>query len=307
MSRPTFRPFRPDDLDRVSGIESRIAGHSRKGFLETRLSLAASDPDDFVSCVAVDGETPVGYGFARLAADGERPDERVAILDILGVDPDLQGTGIGKALIAELENRLTDREVRTLRTEVDWTNPEMVRFFSAVGFLVAPGRIYERRTERMEEESRDDRTRPRGGLRVRSLAGEDLPAVVRIDGKFTRRDRTVFYGGKFREMLLESGIRASLAVEEDGFVVGFVMARVDFGEFGTVERSAVIDTLGIHPAYGRTGIGRGLLFQLLHNLCSLQVDSVRAEVPEGNLSLQRFLAANGFTPSQRLPLSKAIG
>jgi len=307
MSRIAFRPFLPRDLERVSGIESRIAGRSRKGVLETRLSLSESAPEDYLSCVAVDGDTPVGYVFARLAGGEDESAGRVAILDILGVDPDLQGTGIGKALISELEKRLRERGIRALNTEADWTNPGMVRFFSSVGFLVSPGRIYERRTERMVEEARDDRTRSRGGMRIRSLSKEDLPPVVRIDGKFTRRDRTAFYAGKFREMLLESGIRASLAVEEDGFVIGFVMARVDFGEFGRVERSAVIDTLGIHPAYGRSGIGRALLLQLLHNLSSLQVESVRATVPEGNIALQQFLAACGFAPSQRLALAKTIG
>ncbi|GAB4373384.1 MAG: hypothetical protein Kow00128_22900 [Deltaproteobacteria bacterium] len=301
-----FRTFLPGDLDRVAGIESRIAGQSRKPFLERRLSLAASAPEDFLSCVATDGESPAGYLFARLAEDEEIPGRRIAILDVLGVDPEFQGTGIGKALIAELEKELGGRGIRTLRTEVDWANSGMVRFFSAVGFLVAPGRIYERRTERIGEESRDDRTHSRGGLRIRSLVEEDLPAVVRIDRKHTGRDRTAFYAGRFREMRLGSGIRASLAVEEDRFVVGFVMARVDFGEFGKVDRSAVIDTLGVHPAYGRSGIGRGLLSHLLHNLSTLQVESVRARVPEGHFALQRFLSGNGFSPSQRLLLCKTV-
>ena len=302
-----FRPFLPGDLDRVSGIESRIAGRSRRGFLEKRLALSASSPEGFLSCVAVDGGTPVGYAFARLAGSDTPAEDRIAVLDILGVDPAFQGTGIGRALIAGIEEQLRGRGFRTLRTEVVWTNPEMIRFFSSVGFLLAPGRIYERGTRRMDEEARDDRTHSRGGVRIRSLTKEDLPAVVRIDGKFTHRDRTAWYTAKFREMLLESGIRVSLAVEEDGFLIGFVMAAVDFGEFGKVEKSAVIDTIGIHPAYGRSGVGSALLSQLLHNLSTLQVESVLVEVPEGNFPLQRFLAVNGFTPSQRLALAKKIG
>jgi len=307
MSRLTLRPFLPGDLDRVSGIESRIVGHSRKGLLEKRLALSASSPERFLSCVAEEGGIPVGYGFARLAGNEPGVEDRIAVLDILGVDPAFQGKGIGKALIAGIEEKLRAREFRTLRTEVVWTNHEMVRFFSSMGFLVAPCRIYERGTRRMDEEARDDRTHPRGGVRIRSLTEKDLPAVVRIDGKFTRRDRTAWYTAKIREMLLESGIRVSLAVEEDGFVIGFVMARVDFGEFGKVEKSSVIDTIGIHPSYGGSGVGRALLSQLLHNLSTLQVESVLVEVPEGNFPLQRFLAANGFAPSQRLALTKSVG
>lgn len=307
MQNLTFRPFLPDDLDRISWIESRITGRPRKGFLEKRLALSASSPESVLSCVAADGETPVGYGFVRLRESDIDGEGRVAALDILGVDPSFQGTGIGKAVLAGIEKELRSRGFGILRTEVVWTNHEMVRFFSSVGFLVAPCRIYERGTSRMDDAAQDDRTHPRGGVRIRSLTKEDLPAVVRIDGKFTHRDRTAYYTAKLREMLQEPGIRLSLAVEEDGFVIGFVMARVDFGEFGKVETSAVIDTIGVHPAYGRSGIGRALLSQLLHNLSSLQVESVLVEVPEGNFGLQRFLLNRGFVPSQRLALTKAIG
>lgn len=307
MSHLTLRPFFPDDLDRVSGIESRIAGRSRRGFLEKRLALSASSPESVLSCVAADGEAPVGYAFARLAGGDAGTEDRIAVLDILGVDPALQGTGIGKTLLAGIEEQLRSRGFGTLRTEVVWTNHEMVRFFSSVGFRVAPSRIYERGTQRMDAEAQDDRTHPRGGVRIRSLTKEDLPAVVRIDGKYTRRDRTAWYTAKIREMLLESGIRVSLAVEEERFLIGFLMARVDFGEFGKVEKSAVVDTIGVHPAYGGSGIGRALLSQLLHNLSTLQVESVLVEVPEGNFALQRFLAANGFVPSQRLALTKSTG
>ncbi len=122
MSRLAMRTFLPGDLDRVSGIESRIAGHSRRGFLEKRHALSASSPEGFLSCVAVDGGTPVGYAFARLAGSDTPTEDRIAVLDILGVDPAFQGTGIGRALIAGIEEQLRGRGFRTLRTEVVWTN-----------------------------------------------------------------------------------------------------------------------------------------------------------------------------------------
>src|SRR3972149_196393 len=87
-------------------------------------------------------------------------------------------------------------------------------------------------------------TLARDRLPVRSLREEDLAAVVRIDRKLTGFDRSAYYAAKFREVLVESGIRVSLVAEEDGIVNGFIMARVDFGEFGQVETSAVIDTIG---------------------------------------------------------------
>lgn len=84
------------------------------------------------------------------------------------------------------------------------------------------------------------------------------------------------------------------------------MARVDFGEFGQVETSAVIDTIGVHPAFGGSGIGHALLSQLLLNLSTLQVEAVLVQLSQENFTLQRFLHARGFVQSQRLVLTREI-
>ena len=50
------------------------------------------------------------------------------------------------------------------------------------------------------------------------------------------------------------------------------MARVDLGEFGRVETTAVIDTIGVDPDYQNKGVGRALVSQLLTNLGTLRVE-----------------------------------
>jgi ribosomal protein S18 acetylase RimI-like enzyme len=307
MASPTLRPLRPDDLDRVSGIESRIAGHPRRGFLEKRFAAAASTPDGFITCAALEGE--------------------VAELDVIGVDPDAQGRKIGSAVLSDIERQMIRTGLAALRTQIDWTDHGMSRFFCSAGFRLASSRIIERDTSPLREDvaeatpvAMDGKRRVHSGaggndyerlardrVLVRSLKEEDLAAVVRIDGKLTGRDRSAYYRAKFNEMLIESGIRVSLVSEKDGIVAGFVMARVDFGEYGKIDKAAVIDTVGVHPAYGRSGIGHALLSQLLLNLSSLQVEYARVQVSHEDFSLQRFLHARGFVPSQRLVLCKTIG
>ena len=79
------RPLRADDLDAVSGIESRIVGRPRKGFLEKRFAAAAAAPDGFIACAAlVDGKL-AGYAFARLQEGEFGTREAVAVLDVVGV------------------------------------------------------------------------------------------------------------------------------------------------------------------------------------------------------------------------------
>lgn len=143
----------------------------------------------------------------------------------------------------------------------------------------------------------------RDKVMIRSLAWDDLDPVVRIDQKITGLDRRTFYQRKFQEVLFESGVRLSLVAEIDGMVAGFMMARVDFGEFGRTASEAVIDTLGVSKAFRSQQVGHALLSQLLANLASLQVETVRSEVEWNNFGLLGFLASCGFMPSQRLALS----
>jgi ribosomal protein S18 acetylase RimI-like enzyme len=148
-------------------------------------------------------------------------------------------------------------------------------------------------------------TRSRDRDPVRSLAAEDLAAVVRIDRKITGRDRTAYFERKVAEVLGESGIRVSLVAEVDGWPAGYVMARVDYGEFGRVEPAAVIDAIGVDPGYGHRGIGRALMSQLIANLTTLRVEHIRTEVGWDDFELIGFLRACGFKPSQRLAFSRA--
>ncbi len=324
MADLQLRSLHRDDLDRVSGIEGRITGHSRKGFLEKRFAAAAESPDGFIACAAVRDGKLAGYAIAGIKEGEFGSLEPVAVLDVIGIDPDVQGTGIGKELLAELERRMKARGIGTLRTLVDWGTPAMIRFFSSTGFLLAPAQVLERDTSPLREEIREigsagtdarSRTRPGGDyyetlsrdrVPVRSLKEDDLAAAVRIDRKLTGRDRSAYYGAKLREMLTESGIRVSLVAEADGLVVGFVTARVDFGEFGKVDKAAVLDTIGVHPGFAGSGVGHALLSQLFLNLATLQVETVSTQVSPENSNLQRFLYRCGFHPSQRLVLSKTI-
>ena len=143
----------------------------------------------------------------------------------------------------------------------------------------------------------------RDRVQVRSLLAADLAEVVRIDHSLTGRDRSEYHAAKFQELLTESGIRVSLVSEDNGVLTGYIMARVDFGEFGKVDKAAVIDTIGVHPAFKGSGIGHALLSQLLLNLSSLQVESVLTQLSPEDFHLQRFLHACGFQQSQRLALT----
>lgn len=147
----------------------------------------------------------------------------------------------------------------------------------------------------------------RDRIPVRSMREDDLPRLIAIDRHVTGRDRTPYYTRKVAEVFQESGVRVSLVAELDNHPVGFVMARVDFGEFGTTEPEAVMDTVGVHPDYAHKGVGIALMSQLMANLSTLRVDRVRTQLDWNDFRLLAFLNRCGFRPSQRLAFVRAVG
>src|SRR6185295_16571334 len=103
------------------------------------------------------------------------------------------------------------------------------------------------------------------------------------------RDRSRYLEQKFAEATRDTDVRVSLVVERDGVPVGFIMGRVDFGEFGQVEPTAVMDTIGVDPDCQNQGIGRALLSQLLVNLTTLRIERVCTEIDWHDRVLTAFL------------------
>ncbi len=142
---------------------------------------------------------------------------------------------------------------------------------------------------------------------VRSMTADDLPAIMAIDRAITGEDRGAYLKHHVREALELSGIRVSLVAEQaNGEPIGFMMARVDFGEFGRTEPEAVIDIIGVAPRHAHLGVGTALMSQLLANLGSLRVERVRTGVRWNDTALLHFMERCGFKPSQRLALRKRL-
>jgi ribosomal protein S18 acetylase RimI-like enzyme len=141
---------------------------------------------------------------------------------------------------------------------------------------------------------------------VRAMRPEDLPPIVRIDREITGRDRRDYIEAKLHEAMDDSAIRVSLTARLDGTIVGFLMARADLGDFGRSEPVAVLDTIGVDPAYGHRGVGRALVSQLFADLGALRVDRVETVVTLAEGPLLGFLHDAGLTRSRRLAFMRQI-
>jgi ribosomal protein S18 acetylase RimI-like enzyme len=141
---------------------------------------------------------------------------------------------------------------------------------------------------------------------VRAMEPGDLADIVRIDRSITGRNRQEYMQHKLVEAMHDSAIRVSLTARMDGTIVGFLMARVDLGDFGRTEPVAVIDTIGVDSGYGHRGVGHALLSQLFVNLGALRIERVETVVAPRDLALLGFLYDVGFAPSQRLPFVRQL-
>lgn len=325
MTRPDeeIRPLMACDLTQVIAIDEKNTGRSRKNFFEKRVMASLKHPKQFVYIAYVRDQDVKGYLLARLQQGEFGGCKTVAVLDDIGVSKDVQGSGVGRQLMEELTAIIQKKDIHEIRSQADWTDQSMLGYFAATGFQLAPRTIYHRAVSYLDSQiQQDDPDReeidysdPSGDDSValsrdqvpcRSLRNEDLAAIIKIDGKIMGFDRSAYYSRKMVEIVKESGIRVSLVAELDDHVTGFIMARVDFGEFGRTEPSAIIDTLGVDPGYAHKHVGSALLSQLMANLAVLRTDRVHTEVGAKQLALLGFLQDNGFEPAQSLSLTKAI-
>jgi ribosomal protein S18 acetylase RimI-like enzyme len=141
---------------------------------------------------------------------------------------------------------------------------------------------------------------------VRNLREEDLEAVIALDARNVGRRRADFYRRKLQQNLVESGIKVSLAAEVEGVLRGFLLARVQYGEFGRMEPVAVLDSLAVDPASHRAGVGHALLRQLRMNLAALHIPVLRTDVAWDQQAMLGFFRKEGFAPAPRLCLELPV-
>ncbi len=323
LQRITIRPLLREDLAAVVTIDAVSNGSTRRAYFVRRLEAALRDPKAHAQFAATDDKGIAGYILARLVK-GEfgriAPGLR---LEVIGVRGDLKGQGVGASLFDALIDYARRHGVAEVRTTAAWNDHRMLRWIDAMGFTLAPNHVLDCAVGGGEyRPQRDDPAeganaapevnyggRPgndferlaRDNFDVRAIEPSDLADIVRIDHGITGRNRQDYMQDKLLEALQDSAIRVSLTARMDDTIVGFLMARVDLGDFGRTEPVAVIDTIGVHPGYARRGVGHALLSQLFVNLGALRIERIETVVAPRDLALLGFLYDVGFVPAQRLP------
>lgn len=152
----TARLLGVDDVERVIEIDRFHAGRSRRHFFEKRFAAAQAHPGDFIHVgVHRDGALR-GFAIARILRGEFGQSDAIAVLDAIGVESQTGERGVGQALMKELADVMGRMGVSRLQSQVDWKNHDLLRFFDAADFKLAPRLALERSVAEPLAEASED-------------------------------------------------------------------------------------------------------------------------------------------------------
>lgn len=129
------------DLDGIVRIGEKTRGLYEPDLWEGRVSYYLRRAPDGSLVAEIDGEV-VGFMLGDIRSGEFGIEERCGWIEVMGVDPDQTGHGVGRALAAEMLRRFEARGVSKVRTMVDSSMPDVEAFFSRLGFEVDTLRAY---------------------------------------------------------------------------------------------------------------------------------------------------------------------
>ena len=121
------------DLDDIVRIAEATRAAYQPELWEDRVTYyLRRDPDGSV-VAELDGRV-VGFMLGDVRAGEFGLDQPSGWIEVIGVDPQASGRGIGQAMGKTMLDRYRNRGVKRVRTMVDRSMPEIERFFVALGF-----------------------------------------------------------------------------------------------------------------------------------------------------------------------------
>ena len=138
------RPLDELDLTEVVAIVEAAGGGYDPRFWEDRIAAwLRRDPEG--ALVAVVDDRVAGFMLGEVRRGEFGFSEPTGWIEVLGVDPAQRGKAIGRALAEALFEHFRSAGAAVVRTLVEESRPELVQFFSTLGFESAPIRPLVRR------------------------------------------------------------------------------------------------------------------------------------------------------------------
>jgi ribosomal protein S18 acetylase RimI-like enzyme len=136
----TVRSLAIDDIPNILRIESKIEKEmgieesEQMKYLKETANYNIAQGDPLMSLGAeVDGKL-VGFIIGEIKLWEFGKGEKTGWIKALGVDPQFQGKGVGKALGERLLDHFKRRGIKRVRTLVEWYAGDLISYFKSLGF-----------------------------------------------------------------------------------------------------------------------------------------------------------------------------
>ncbi len=145
---------------------------------------------------------------------------------------------------------------------------------------------------------------------IRPLRPDDLARVVEIDSALAGRSRRGFFEKRLQAALDFAGDFIALGALDGHRLNGYVIARLQSGEFGEDRRSAMLDAIGVDPDFQRAGLGHELMKELEKVMKQRGAGELLTQISWDQHALAQFFASRGFSlapiPVLELPLGRGL-
>lgn len=132
-SEVKIRPLDELDIQDVTTIDEKIGGAYRPDVWEARIGYyLRRDPEGPVAAEA-DGRV-VGFMLGEVRSGEFGLEEPTGWIEVLGVDPDFRGGGVGKKLAEAMLAHFRELGATSVRTFVDEDREDIGKFFESLGF-----------------------------------------------------------------------------------------------------------------------------------------------------------------------------
>lgn len=143
-----------------------------------------------------------------------------------------------------------------------------------------------------------------GNHTVRAMRPDDLDLVAALDARIGGRQRRAYFVRRLEAALRAPEQHVQLAAEDaDGTLAGFVMYRIEAGEFGASGRTAALETIGVVPEQRRHRIGEALIERARAILRRKGIASETTRADWRNHALLGFVDSAGFSLAPRHVIS----
>lgn len=141
-------------------------------------------------------------------------------------------------------------------------------------------------------------------INVRQIKEEDIANVLSIDARISGTNRALTYT-KVPYNYVGGELDISVVAEIEEKLVGFLFGRLTDSHCGPAD-TAVIQVMGVDPAYYRNGVGSALVQHFVQRCKTKGVKSVHSSVRLRDTWLSNFLDSQGFENSEMVELIRQI-